>query len=85
MQLSSRKGGDPAHAARSARSPTICLAAFLERFAWVTHQKMRHGEKELAAQAQASYKRMVRDWKAAPPKENVDASVTADRARFDRS
>jgi Raf kinase inhibitor-like YbhB/YbcL family protein len=32
---------------------------------WVTHQKMRHAEKQLAAQAQASYERTVRDWKAA--------------------
>ena len=28
---------------------------------WVTHARMRHAEKELAAQAQASYERMVRD------------------------
>jgi transposase len=34
---------------------------------WVTHQKMRHAEKQLAAQAQASYERTVRDWKAAAP------------------
>jgi hypothetical protein len=36
---------------------------------------MRQAEKELAAQAQASYERMVRDWKAASPKKNVGASV----------
>jgi transposase len=47
---------------------------------WVTHQKMRDAEKQLAAQAQASYERMVRDWKAASPKKNVGASVTAERA-----
>jgi transposase len=47
---------------------------------WVTHQKMRQAEKELAAQAQASYERMVRDWKAASPKKDVGASVTAERA-----
>src|SRR5215208_3584854 len=47
---------------------------------WVTHQKMRHAEKQLAAQAQASYERTVRDWKAASPKKNVGASVTAERA-----
>src|SRR5919199_3923926 len=35
---------------------------------WVTHARMRHAEKELAAQAQASYERTVRDWKAASPK-----------------
>jgi transposase len=47
---------------------------------WVTHQKMRQAEKQLAAQAQASYERMVRDWQAASPKKNVGASVTAERA-----
>jgi transposase len=47
---------------------------------WVTHEKMRHAEKELAAQAQASYERMVRDWKAASPRKDVGAGVTAERA-----
>ena len=47
---------------------------------WVTHQRMRQAETQLAAQAQASYERMVRDWKAASPKKNVGASVTAERA-----
>jgi transposase len=47
---------------------------------WVTHQRMRQAEKQLAAQAQASYERMVRDWKAASPKKNAGASVTAERA-----
>jgi hypothetical protein len=47
---------------------------------WVTHQRMRHAEKQLAAQAQASYERMVRDWKAASPSQDVGASVTAERA-----
>ena len=47
---------------------------------WVTHQKMRDAEKQLAAQAQASYERMVRDRQAASPKKNVGASVTAERA-----
>jgi transposase len=31
---------------------------------WVTHEKMRRAEKQLAAQAQASYERTVRDWQA---------------------
>jgi transposase len=35
---------------------------------WVTHQRMRQAERQLAAQAQASYERMVRDWNAASPK-----------------
>jgi transposase len=47
---------------------------------WVTHQRMRQAEKQLAAQAQASYERMVRDWKAASPKKKAGASVTAERA-----
>jgi transposase len=47
---------------------------------WATHQKMRQAEKQLAAQAQASYERMIRDWKAASPKHDVGASVTAERA-----
>jgi transposase len=47
---------------------------------WVTHQRMRQAEKQLAAQAQASYERMIRDRKAAPPKKDVGASVTAERA-----
>ena len=28
---------------------------------WITHQRMRQAERQLAAQAQASYERMVRD------------------------
>ena len=47
---------------------------------WVTHQKMRHAEKQLAMQAQASYERMVRDWKATSPTKHVGASVTVERA-----
>jgi transposase len=48
---------------------------------WVTHQRMRQAERQLAVQAQASYERIVRDWKAASPKrKKVGASVTAERA-----
>jgi transposase len=47
---------------------------------WVTRQRMRQAERQLAAQAQASYERTVRDWSAASPKKNVGASVTAERA-----
>src|SRR5687768_9380022 len=47
---------------------------------WVTHQRMRQAERQLAAQAQASYERMVRDWNAASQKKNVGASVTTERA-----
>jgi hypothetical protein len=50
---------------------------------WVTHQKLRQAEKQLAAQAQASYERTVRDWQASgPTKKEVGASVTAGRAWF---
>jgi transposase len=48
---------------------------------WVTHQRMRQAEKQLAAQAQASYERTVRDWQAAGPKtKEAGASVTPERA-----
>jgi hypothetical protein len=41
---------------------------------------MRQAEKQLAAQAQASYERTVRDCKAASPKKKeAGASVTAGR------
>jgi transposase len=48
---------------------------------WATRERMRHAEKQLAAQAEASYKRSVADWHAASPKkEKAGASVTAGRA-----
>jgi transposase len=47
---------------------------------WATRQQMRTAERELAQQAEASYQRMVSDWKAASPKKDVGASVTAERA-----
>jgi transposase len=48
---------------------------------WVTHQKLRQAEKQLAAQAQASYERTVRDWQASGTnKREPGASVTAGRA-----
>jgi hypothetical protein len=37
---------------------------------------MRDAERRLAEQAQASYERMVRDWKAATPKKKAGASAT---------
>jgi transposase len=46
---------------------------------WVTHQKMRQAERQLAEQAQASYERTVRDWQAGKPTK-VGASVTPERA-----
>jgi len=48
---------------------------------WATRERMRHAEKQLAQQAEASYKRSVADWKATKPiKEKAGASVTAERA-----
>jgi hypothetical protein len=48
---------------------------------FATRERMRQAEKQLAAQAEASYKRSVADWKAASPKkEKAGASVTAGRA-----
>jgi transposase len=48
---------------------------------WATRERMRQAEKQLAAQAEASYKRSVTDWRAASPKkEKAGASVTAERA-----
>jgi len=45
---------------------------------WATRQQMRTAERELARQAEASYKRMVTDWQAATKK--TGASVTPERA-----
>jgi transposase len=47
---------------------------------WVTHEKMRQAEKQLAAQAQASYERTVRDWQAGKARK-AGASVTAEPHR----
>ncbi|MDQ5833040.1 MAG: IS110 family transposase [Actinomycetota bacterium] len=54
---------------------------------WATRQRMRQAERELAQQAEASYKRMVSDWQAARPEKatpagpaEVGASVTPGRA-----
>jgi transposase len=48
---------------------------------WATRERMRQAEKQLAAQAEASYKRSVADWKAASPnKQKAGASVTPGRA-----
>src|SRR5215207_9373700 len=54
---------------------------------WATRQQMRTAERELARQAEASYKRTVRDWQATTPAKakaagppTVGASVTPGRA-----
>jgi hypothetical protein len=46
---------------------------------WVTNEKMRAAERQLAEQAEASYQRAVRDWQAATPKK-VGASATPGHA-----
>jgi transposase len=46
---------------------------------WATRQKLRGAERELAQQAEASYRRMVSDWQAAATK-RAGASVTPGRA-----
>jgi transposase len=53
---------------------------------WATRERMRKTERELAQQAEASYKRMVSDWqagkpqKAKPARPELGASVTPGRA-----
>jgi hypothetical protein len=54
---------------------------------WATRERMRQAGRELAQQAEASYKRMVRDRQAAKPAKGtaarpaeVGASVTPGRA-----
>jgi hypothetical protein len=50
---------------------------------WVTRERMRHAEKQLAAEAQASYERAVRDWPATGSrKKDAGASATAEHAYF---
>jgi transposase len=46
---------------------------------WATRQKMRQAERELAQQAEASYRRTVHDWQATAA-QKVGASVTPGRA-----
>ena len=47
---------------------------------FATRQRMRQAERELAQQAEASYKRTVADWQAAAAKKRAGASVTPGRA-----
>jgi hypothetical protein len=47
---------------------------------WSSNQAIRKAERELAAQAEASYKRLVTDQRAAAPARKAGASVTAERA-----
>jgi transposase len=50
------------------------------RGVWSSNQAIRQAERQLAAQAEASYKRLVTDRQAAAPARKVGASVTAERA-----
>jgi hypothetical protein len=47
---------------------------------WSTNQPMRTAERELAEQAEASYKRTVAHYHAAAPAKKAGASVTPERA-----
>jgi Transposase IS116/IS110/IS902 family len=47
---------------------------------WSTNDMMRDAERELAHQAEASYKRMVQDQQAGAPARKVGASATPERA-----
>ena len=48
---------------------------------WSTNPRIREAERELARQAETSYKRMVRDWQATAHKKKAGASVTPERAQ----
>jgi transposase len=48
---------------------------------WATRERMRQAEKQLAQQAEASYKRSIAAWRATSPhKKPAGASVTPERA-----
>jgi hypothetical protein len=50
------------------------------RGTWSANLAVRQAERELAAQAEASYKRMVADFHATAPAKKAGASVTPERA-----
>jgi transposase len=50
------------------------------RGVWSANQAIRQAERELAAQAEASYKRLVTDQRAGAPARKVGASATPERA-----
>jgi transposase len=50
------------------------------RGVWSTNQAIREAERQLAAQAEASYTRLVKDQQAAAPARKVGASATPERA-----
>jgi hypothetical protein len=47
---------------------------------WSTNEMMRDAERELAQQAERSYRRMIQDQKAGAPARKVGASATPERA-----
>ena len=47
---------------------------------WSSNAAIRQAERELAAQAESSYKRLVTDQRAAAPARKVGASATPERA-----
>jgi hypothetical protein len=50
------------------------------RGVWSANDAIRHAERELAQQAEVSYKRMVQDQRAGAPARRVGASATPERA-----
>jgi hypothetical protein len=50
------------------------------RGVWSSNSAIRQAERQLAEQAEASYKRLVKDRQAAAPARKAGASVTAERA-----
>jgi hypothetical protein len=50
------------------------------RGTWSSNDAIRQAERELAQQAEASYKRMVTDQQAGAPARKVGASATPERA-----
>ena len=61
----------------TAGAPKYTKAA---RGIWSSNQAIRQAERELAAQAESSYKRLVTDQRAAAPARKVGAGATPERA-----
>jgi hypothetical protein len=67
LRLLEIRAGSPSHKGR-------CTATF------VTRQRMRTAERELATQAESAYKRMVTEWQRTQTKRNKGADATPGRA-----
>jgi hypothetical protein len=61
----------------TAGAPKYAKAA---RGVWSSNVAIRQAERQLAEQAEASYRRMLKDRQAAAPARTAGASVTAERA-----